>query len=160
MVILIVYLITFNVRVTIFIIFVVVLVILYITASIHFWGLTLNNITAMNLLFALGISIDYAVHVSHKYLIIRTTAAQKTNAEKRDYKARMAISQMGSSVFHGAFSTLITVCILGMGQMYIFNAIFKTWLTMVIFGMLNGTILQPIILSYLGPINDEKDHGE
>ena len=61
---------------------------------------------------------------------------------------------MGTSVFHGAFSTILVVLVLGFGQMYFFEIFFKTWLPMVIFGYLNGIVLQPILLSYLGPINE------
>ena len=55
---------------TIFIVAVVLLVILYIAGIIYFWDLTLNSFTGMNMIFALGISIDYSIHVAHKYLIV------------------------------------------------------------------------------------------
>ena len=77
---LVVLFITFNVRVTVFIVFVVLLVVLYIAGTIHFWGLTLNNVTGMNMIFALGISIDYSVHIAHKYLLIKPTKAYITKS--------------------------------------------------------------------------------
>ena len=67
---LVVLFITFNLKVTILIVAVVLLVILYLAATIYFWGLTLNAITGMNMIFALGISIDYSIHVAHKYLLV------------------------------------------------------------------------------------------
>ena len=67
---LVVLFITFNLKVTIFIVAVVLLVILYIAGIIYFWDLTLNSFTGMNMIFALGISIDYSIHVAHKYLIV------------------------------------------------------------------------------------------
>ena len=67
---LVVLFITFNLKVTILIVAVVLLVILYLAATIYFWGLTLNAITGMNMIFALGISIDYSIHVAHKYLVV------------------------------------------------------------------------------------------
>ena len=42
----------------------------YMAATIHFWGLTFNHVSGMNIVFALGISIDYSVHVAHKYLVL------------------------------------------------------------------------------------------
>ena len=65
---LVVLFITFNLRVTLFVLFVVSLVVVYMTGLCYFWGLTLNNTFAVNLGFALGIAIDYSVHISHKYL--------------------------------------------------------------------------------------------
>ena len=63
---------------------------------------------------------------------------------------------MGSSVFHGGFSTLLAVLILYFAKTYIFQVFFKTWTCMMVFGMLNGFILNPIILSYLGPVGRTK----
>ena len=73
-VILIVFFITFNAQVTILIVLSVFLVIVYMTATINFWGMNLNQLTGMNLIFALGISIDYSVHIAHKYLIINQSS--------------------------------------------------------------------------------------
>ena len=70
---LVVFFITFNVRLTILIVFLVLLVVLYIAGSMYFWGLYFNNLTGMNIIFALGISIDYSVHIAHKYLVIKPT---------------------------------------------------------------------------------------
>ena len=63
---------------------------------------------------------------------------------------------MGAAVFHGGTSTFLAVCIIGFGESFIFEVFFKTWFGMIAFGVLNGLILQPIILSYFGPVN-EKD---
>ena len=114
-VILVVFLITFNIKVTIFIVFVVLLVVVYMIAMIHLWGLTLNHMTGMNLIFGLGITVDFSVHIAHKYLIIDPPKHLKTREEKRNYKASHAISKMGSAVFHGGVSTFIAVCIIGFG---------------------------------------------
>ena len=65
----IVFFITFDLRVTLFILLSVALVEYFMAAMIYFWGISLNNIVAMNMIFALGISIDYAVHIAHKYLV-------------------------------------------------------------------------------------------
>ena len=84
-----VFLITFDLTVTFFIVFVVLLVIVYMAATIYFWGLTLNNVSGMNIVFALGISIDYSVHVAHKYLVLEVDDHDqlKTVQEKREIKA-------------------------------------------------------------------------
>ena len=66
---------------------------------------------------------------------------------------------MGAAVFHGGNSTFVAICILGFGKSFLFEIFFKTWFGMIIFGVLNGLILQPIILSYFGPVN-EKDEQE
>lgn len=107
----------------------------------------------MNFNFALGIAIDYSAHIAHKYLTI-TPPDSMSNSEKREYKVRLAISQMGSSVFHGGFSTFLAISLMGFGRTYVFQVYFKTWIIMITFGMLNGIILLPIILSMFGPLSN------
>ena len=123
------------------------------TGLCHFWGLTINNIFAINVTFALGIAIDFSVHIAHKYLVIVPPTYLKTNKQKREYKTSKAISVMGSSVFHGGFSTLLAVSVLIKARHYILTVFFKTWSTMITFGMLNGLILQPVILSFIGSVD-------
>ena len=151
--------ITFNFRVTFFVVFVVFLVVIYMTGIGYFWGLHLNNAFSVNLGFAMGIAIDYSVHISHRYLTTKPPASCTTDAEKRKYKITKAISQMGSSVFHGGFSTLLAISVMAFATLYTFKVFWKTWTIMIVFGMLNGMILQPVILSFFGPI-ENTEHNQ
>ena len=74
----------------------------------------------MNFNFALGIAIDYSAHIAHKYLMITPPDSIKSSRGKREYKVRLAVSQMGSSVFHGGFSTFLAIIVMGFGQTYVF----------------------------------------
>ena len=59
---------------------------------------------------------------------------------------------MGSSVFHGGFSTFIAICIIGMSESYIFTIFYKLWLGILVFGLANGFIFIPVMLSLIGPV--------
>ena len=61
---------------------------------------------------------------------------------------------MGSAVFHGGFSTLLAISVLGNSNSYIFEAFFKCWFAIITFGMANGFFLLPVILAYCGPIDE------
>lgn len=61
---------------------------------------------------------------------------------------------MGSSVFHGGFSTFLAISVLGPSKSYVFEVFFKCWVCIIVFGMANGFLLLPIILSYIGPHED------
>ena len=74
-----VLLITFNVKMTLIVVFLVLLVVLFMVGTCHFWGLTMNNFFAINMTFALGIAIDFSVHIAHKYLVIVPPKELKTN---------------------------------------------------------------------------------
>ena len=63
---------------------------------------------------------------------------------------------MGSSVFHGGFSTFLAISALGNSQSYIFVVFFKMWVGIILFGMSNGFLLLPVILSYIGPVEPDE----
>jgi len=145
--------ITFHLKVTLLVITVVSLVILYIVAMCQMTGLPLNTLTALNINLAMGVSIDFAAHIAHKYLATQAPSHLKTDQQQRDYKVSQAVSQMGSSIIHGGLSTLLAISVMAMGQTYFFHIVFVCWTTLLIFGMLNGIILQPIVLSIIGPVD-------
>lgn len=130
------------------------------TGVCYFWDLTLNNIFALNLTFALGIAVDFAVHISHKYLVTVPPSTLKSNKDMRDYKVRAAVSKMGASVIYAGLSTLIAVVVLFIARLYIFQVFFKTWFCMILFGMINGIVLQPVILSLIGPVDSRVKAAE
>ena len=71
----------------------------------------------------------------------------------------MALSKMGSSVFHGGFSTFVAISVLGPSKTYIFKVFYRLWFGIIFFGMANGFILLPVILSYVGPTKTMIDHS-
>ena len=145
-----------NLKVTALVVFAVLLVDFYLIGLIHFWGLTMNSFTGVNMIFALGLAVDYSTHIAHNFLLTVPPASCTTNREKRAYKARKAVSQMGSSVFHGGASTFLAISVLGFSTSYAFTVFFKTWIGIIIFGISNGFLLLPIILSEFGPLTQEQ----
>jgi len=59
---------------------------------------------------------------------------------------------MGSSVFHGGFSTFLAIVMLSMGKLYSIQMGFKIWVCIIGYGLLNGIVLMPTLLSILGPV--------
>ena len=149
----IVFFVTVNVQVTLLVVFAVLLVNFFLLALLHFWSLTLNFMVMVNMIFAIGLAVDFSSHIAHTYLITKPTTRQKTLAEAREYKARSAVSQMGSSVFHGGVSTFLAISVLAFSKSYVFVVFFRLWVGIIIFGMANGFLLLPIILSLIGPVN-------
>ena len=39
----------------------------------HFWGLTIDTVTTIILVLAVGLSVDYASHIAHTFMIISGT---------------------------------------------------------------------------------------
>ena len=90
----------------------VLLVDFFIVALLHYWNLTFNNIVVVQVVIAIGLSVDFSAHIAHTYLVIQPPKRCKTADQKRLYKAKKALSQMGSSVFHGGFSTFLAITVL------------------------------------------------
>ena len=63
---------------------------------------------------------------------------------------------MGSSVFHGSFSTFLAIIVLSPSKSYIFTSFFRMWFGIIVFGVSNGFILLPVLLSLCGPLNTAK----
>ena len=57
---------------------------------------------------------------------------------------------MGSSVFHGGFSTFLAIVVMGPSQTYVFVVFFRLWFGIIFFGMANGFIFLPVILTFIG----------
>ena len=146
--------ITGSLPVTCLVISAVLLVDIFLMALIHYWDMTLNSIVLIHLVMGLGLSVDFSAHIAHTYLVVEVPSSITKLSEKRTYKAKVAISSMGSSVIHGGMSTLLAVLCTSGAKHYIFQVFFKMWFGIVIFGLSAGFILLPTILSLVGPVPD------
>ena len=127
----------------------------FLLGLVFYWGLTFNSLTAINIVLAIGTSVDYSVHIGHAFLFESVPDKLKkkhdTPEKIRLYKAKQAVSKMGSSVFHGGFSTFIALSVLSPSKTYIFVMFYRIWFGIILFGMANGFFLLPVLLSYIGP---------
>ena len=128
---------------TLLVIFSVLLVELFTLGGVHYWGLTFNFMVAINLSFALGITVDYSAHIAHTYL-------RATDSNLSDVKASKAISRMGSSVSHAAISTILAVLVLSFAKNYTIVVFFRTWIVFLLTGFANSMLLLPVLLSFFG----------
>ena len=152
--------ITASIQATLLVAFCVLLVDMFLSALIFYWGLTFNPLVVINIVIAIGLSVDYSAHISHSYLVTQApqTKAYESKEKIRVYKAQQALSKMGSSVFHGGFSTFLAIVTLAPSKTYIFLVFFRLWFGIIIFGMANGFMLLPVILSFIGQTEAVVDH--
>ena len=132
---------------------VVALVITFMVGGVYYFGLYMNMIISINMSFCLGVAVDYSTHIAHTFQMVKAPEDIKSANGQRTYKARKAISLMGSSVFHGGFSTFLAISVLYKARLYSIYIFFRVWVCIIGFGLLSGIILLPIILSFCGPLD-------
>ena len=131
-----------DVRLTLLVMLCVVLVDIDLLGLMYLWGLTIESISIINLVLAIGLSVDYSVHLAHAF-----AAAQGTRQER----VEKALIDVGPAVLHGATSTFLAVAVLGLAQSYVFRTFFKQFFGICVFGVSHGLVLLPIMLSLVGP---------
>jgi len=131
-----------NLSAAIIVMFCVLLVDCDILGLMQMWGLTIDSVAIINLVLAIGLAVDYSVHVAHAFL--QTPGTRQERVDK-------ALEQMGTAVLHGAFSTFLAVLVLSISKSYIFRIFFKQFFGICVFGAAHGLCLLPTILSLVGP---------
>nr|SVE90710.1 EOG090X0BEK [Daphnia sinensis] len=120
----------------------VVLTLVCVNGTMHFWGLTIDTVSCINLVLAIGLCVDYAAHVAHTFM---------TKTGTRNERAAATISSIGPAVFHGGFSTFLAFIFLANSDSHVFITFFKVFVLVVAYGLFHGLILFPVILSLIGP---------
>jgi len=124
----------------------VILCILMIDADIlgmmYLWNISIDSVAVANLVLAIGLAVDYSVHVAHAYIGLKGDPV---------LRAQVAMIDMGTSVLHGGISTFVAVVVLATSNSYIFVVFFQMFFGICVFGLGHGMIFLPVCLSFLGP---------
>lgn len=118
------------------------LIIVNIIGYMHFWGLTMDSVTIIMLVIALGLAVDYSAHIGRAYMEMQGTP---------DERLRGCLANMGVAVLNGALSTFVAVLLLGGSQSYVFVTFFRQLFLCIVFGLGHGLILLPVLMSLAAP---------
>ena len=131
-----------NVQVCVLVVAMVTLSLTNIIGFLHFWGITIDIISCINIVLSVGLCVDYSVHIGHAYLVARGSG------EERSVEAVLSI---GPAVLAGGVTTFLALVLCSMSTGHVFLTFFKVFTLTVVFGLYNGLILFPVILSLIGP---------
>jgi len=122
--------------------------ILSIVGISYYWDVVFNGVSLIYTLIAVGLSVDYSIHVSHRYCHETGTSQER---------AINAVVNMGPAVYHGLFSTFLAVMCLITSGSYIFKIFFRMFFLTVIFGGFSGLVILPSMLATFGPDKLKKE---
>jgi len=137
-----------SIRLCILVLATVLLTIVDLVGFLHFWGITIDIISCINIILAVGFCVDYSCHIAHSYL-----ASSGSSGEK----AGNAVATIGPAVLNGGVTTLIALVLLGFSTSHVFVSFFRVFVLTVVFGLFHGLILLPVLLAHLGPREEEDD---
>ncbi|XP_071522307.1 patched domain-containing protein 3-like [Panulirus ornatus] len=111
-------------------------------ALMHWWGLTIDTVSCIDLVLAIGLCVDYAAHVGHTFM---------TKSGTRDERVRQAVGTIGPAVLNGGFSTFLSFVFLANSTSHVFLSFFKIFFAVCVYGLYHGLVFLPVLLSLLGP---------
>eukprot|EP00919_Chromeraceae_sp_WS-2016_P008538 GHVR01020140.1.p1 GENE.GHVR01020140.1~~GHVR01020140.1.p1 ORF type:complete len:787 (+),score=158.03 GHVR01020140.1:2557-4917(+) len=135
------------------IILVVIIVDCMVIGYMSWWGVSLDSISFINLVMAIGFVVDYTAHLIHSFENINLeNRYTMSKSEIRSSKSIVALQTVGVSVFYGSSSTLLATIPLAFSSSYIFFTFFRMFFLTILFGMGHGLLLVPVLLALVGPV--------
>ena len=113
----------------------VVLTFVDILGFLHFWDITIDIITCANIVLAIGLCVDYSVHVGHSYLVASGNRLERAQVVVQripmTLRGRLsvhfqdAVDRIGLAVFNGGVTTFLALVLLGASSSHVFLSFFK-----------------------------------
>uniref|UniRef100_A0A914I5P3 SSD domain-containing protein n=1 Tax=Globodera rostochiensis TaxID=31243 RepID=A0A914I5P3_GLORO len=142
-VLLVISLIIFNPWAAVMVAIIVVTMTVELAGFMGVFGVKMNPISAVTLITAVGIGVEFTAHVVLAFL---------TSLGTRDERMVACLEHMFIPVIHGGLSTLLGIVMLAFSEFdFVIKYFFVVMTALVIIGLINGLALLPVLLSLIGP---------
>ncbi|XP_067396428.1 NPC1-like intracellular cholesterol transporter 1 [Emydura macquarii macquarii] len=123
----------------------IVMILVDTVGAMTLWDISYNAISLINLVTAVGISVEFVSHLTRAFAI----STQPTRLQR----AQEATVNMGSAVFAGvAMTNLPGIVVLAFAKAQLIQIFFfRLNLLITLLGLLHGLVFLPVLLSYFGP---------
>ena len=121
----------------------VVSVDLFLFAEMWLAGIPVNTVSVVNLVMAVGLSVDYSLHVMHTFLA--------TRGASRGARVRGTMLGIAAAVLLAVLSTFFGALALAGTTSEIIRTLFALLLGTVLSGGFVGLLVLPAVLSLIGP---------
>ena len=135
-----------NIITSLLVIFCVMLSLIDVAGFMYFWGVTIDTVSCVNLIIAIGLCVDYSAHIAHRF--------GEETAGSRNKRAQAALINIGPAVLNGGISTFLAFVLLAGSRSHVFSVFFKIFFLVVTFGLFQGLVVLPVLLSIFGPPSD------
>lgn len=106
-------------------------------------GIVIDSVSVINIVLAVGLSVDYSAHVGHCFMV--------KGGDDKNKRVTESLADIGSAVVSGGLSTFLAVVVLLFSTSYVFVTLSRQFALTVGLGLMHGLILLPVLLAIFGP---------
>ena len=135
----------------------IVLIVVNVFAFTWFVGWSLGVVEAVNYVVVIGMSIDYAVHMSEAYNNNAGSSGHGHNGHgsSREQRVILMMEEMGVSVLSGAMSTLFAVVLMFLAPNRFFFKFATFMFITITLSCIYSMTFFPALLACIGPIHNQ-----
>ena len=135
--------------------------------TLSFWKTTIDPLSSVNIILAVGLCIDYPAHIAHSFLVATGNHNTIRNFDYKTYltsisyleiflsgsskeRAQTSLLKILPAVLNGGMTTFLALVVLATSNSHAFLTFFKVFFLTVVFGMFHGVVFLPTLLSWVG----------
>merc|ERR1712038_579279 len=113
----------------------VALTLIDVIGALHFWKTTLDPLSSVNIILAVGLCIDYPAHIAHSFLVSVGSSVER---------AQSSLMKICPAVLNGGMTTFLALVVLADSNSHAFLTFFKVFILTVLCGLFHGVVFLPV----------------